>query len=241
MGWAGWRMTGSVQQLRCVCGALSCPLTTKRPPALPARRYTALLYRPTNLTHPIFSLDLAAAGTTTAGTTSFTEDVALPAGPYRLEIATANVHGAGTKSDMTADFTVGEALQHWQAPWQQDWAAAAGRVASRLQPGRWPHTWQPLLAHTHTPMRRCPAGISSTPGISSATGGTSGAELKVLRPGTMADDAVATYLIQAYSDEAGNTKVGSCLAHAFGSCCCSGGHVVAVAGEMGCSGHVSAQ
>lgn len=71
------------------------------------RRYTALLYRPTNLTAPIFSLALAADGTTAAGTTSFSEDVALPAGPYRLEIATANVHGDGAKSSMTAEFTVG--------------------------------------------------------------------------------------------------------------------------------------
>lgn len=75
-------------------------------------RYTALLYRPTNLTSPIFSLALTASGTAASGTTSFTEDVALPAGPYRLEIATANVHGAGAKSDMTGDFIVGEPRAH---------------------------------------------------------------------------------------------------------------------------------
>ena len=57
-------------------------------------------------------------------------------------------------------------------------------------------------------MTHVAAGISSSPGITSATGDTSGATLRVLRPDTMADDAVATYLIQAYSDEKGNTKVG---------------------------------
>lgn len=82
-------------------------------PPLPShcrrRRYTALLYRPTNLTTPIFSLALTASGTAASGTTSFTEELALPAGPYRLEIATANVYGAGGKSGMTANFTVGKA------------------------------------------------------------------------------------------------------------------------------------
>ncbi|PRW20837.1 Ig-like domain repeat [Chlorella sorokiniana] len=120
-------------------------------------QYTALLYRPTNLTAPIFSLALAADGTTAAGTTSFSEDVALPAGPYRLEIATANVHGDGAKSSMTAEFTV---------------------------------------------------GISTTPSISSISGDTSGATLRVMRPGTMADDAVASYVIQAYTDAEASTKFG---------------------------------
>ena len=40
------------------------------------------------------------------------------------------------------------------------------------------------------------------------SGGISGATLRVVRPGTMPDDAVATYLIQAYSDAEGTTKVG---------------------------------
>ena len=67
-------------------------------------RYTAVLYRPANTTAPYLSLPLKAAGTT-----SFSEELALPAGPYKLEIATANVHGAGAKSALTAEFTVGEA------------------------------------------------------------------------------------------------------------------------------------
>ena len=52
------------------------------------------------------------------------------------------------------------------------------------------------------------AGISSVAAIVNGTGSTAGAELQVLRPGNMSDDAVATYLIQAFSDESGNTKVG---------------------------------
>lgn len=67
----------------------------------------------------------------------------------------------------------------------------------------------------------CPAGISSTPGISSASGDTSGAELKVLRPDTMADDAVATYLIQAYTDAEGSTKVRHPTAVAAAAACMS--------------------
>lgn len=63
-----------------------------------------MLYRPANTTAPYLSLPLKAAGTT-----SFSEELALPAGPYKLEIATANVHGAGAKSALTAEFTVGEA------------------------------------------------------------------------------------------------------------------------------------
>lgn len=99
-----------------------CPPAT--PPAL-LRRYTALLYRPTNLANPIFSLALTASGITDNGITSFTEDVALPAGPYRLEVATENVHGQGGKSVTTAEFTVGEAPTH---------AGAAGRGLTARQP-----------------------------------------------------------------------------------------------------------
>ena len=43
-----------------------------------------------------------------------------------------------------------------------------------------------------------------------ASGDTSGATLRVTRPGTMPDDAAATYLIQAYSDADGTVKVGGC-------------------------------
>ena len=43
--------------------------------------------------------------------------------------------------------------------------------------------------------------------ILEATGDTSGATLQVLRPDNVSDDAVATYLIQAYSDAGATTKV----------------------------------
>lgn len=52
------------------------------------------------------------------------------------------------------------------------------------------------------------ADVSSMPTIVGSSGDTSGATLRVVRPGTMPDDAAATYLIQAYSDAQGNTKVG---------------------------------
>lgn len=84
-----------------------CTPHPPRAPRLHPCRYTALLYRPTNLNDPIFSLALTAAGTTTGGTTSFSQEVALPAGPYRLEIVTDNVNGDGGKAGPTAEFTVG--------------------------------------------------------------------------------------------------------------------------------------
>ena len=52
------------------------------------------------------------------------------------------------------------------------------------------------------------AGIATTASILSGSGDTSGATLQVLRPDNMSDDAVATYLIQAYSDAGATTKVG---------------------------------
>ena len=69
-----------------------------------------MLYRPANPTTPYLSLPLKADGTL-----SFTEELALPAGPYRLEIATANTRGAGAKSALTAEFTVGEAWRQCMA------------------------------------------------------------------------------------------------------------------------------
>ena len=75
------------------------------------------------------------------------------------------------------------------------------------------------------------AGISTSPGISSAIGDTSGAEIKVLRPDTMADDAVATYLIQAFSDDQGATKVG--MAGARAGCCAACVPGVAAAAHAG--------
>lgn len=51
------------------------------------------------------------------------------------------------------------------------------------------------------------AGISSSPTIIDGSGDTSGATLRVLRPDDMSDDAVATYLMQAYSDADAAAKV----------------------------------
>ena len=62
-----------------------------------------------------------------------------------------------------------------------------------------------MLAHAST---TAAAGISSSPTIVGGSGDTSGATLQVQRPGNMSDDAVATYLIQAFSDADGKTKVG---------------------------------
>ena len=77
------------------------------------RRYNALVYRSGATTTPLFNVSLAANGTTTSGTTRFEEELTLPAGPYQLEIATANVHGLGGKTAASAEFTVGECL--WDA------------------------------------------------------------------------------------------------------------------------------
>ena len=66
----------------------------------------------------------------------------------------------------------------------------------------------PLALHPAPPTSSLLPGISTAASIIDGTGDTSGATLQVLRPESMADDAVATYLIQAYSDENGNTKVG---------------------------------
>ncbi len=52
------------------------------------------------------------------------------------------------------------------------------------------------------------AGISSSATIVGGSGDTSGATLRVMRPDNMSDDAVATYLIQAYADDKATTKVG---------------------------------
>ena len=76
-------------------------------PAPRPRRYTALVYRSGSTATPMFNFTLTADGTT-----SFEEELTLPAGPYQLEIATANVHGAGAQSALSAEFTVGEA-----GPW----------------------------------------------------------------------------------------------------------------------------
>lgn len=66
------------------------------------------MYRSGSTTSPMLNFTLAANGTTASGTTSFEEELTLPAGPYQLEIATANVHGAGAGSALSAEFTVGE-------------------------------------------------------------------------------------------------------------------------------------
>lgn len=108
------------------------------------------------------------------------------------------------------------------------WAAWVCSCSS--QPAPYPHPHPRPLPHAHThphPHLHCLyAGISTNPAISSATGDTSGAQLRVMRPGTMADDAVATYLIQAFSNEEGTTKVGrTCTVQQMhmvvgGRCCC---------------------
>lgn len=64
------------------------------------------------------------------------------------------------------------------------------------------------------------AGISSSATIVGGSGDTSGATLRVMRPDNMSDDAVATYLIQAYSDDKGTAKVGRWA----GCVCCSTQH-----------------
>ena len=63
----------------------------------------------------------------------------------------------------------------------------------------------------HLPAQSTPhptAGVSSSATIVGGSGDTSGATLRVLRPDNMSDDAVATYLIQAYSDADASIKVG---------------------------------
>ena len=69
-----------------------------------------MLYRPTDTNVPYLTLVLKAQlGDTESDPTPFSEELALPAGPYRLEIATANTWGAGAKSGLTATaFTVGQ-------------------------------------------------------------------------------------------------------------------------------------
>ncbi len=138
-----WQQQRCLQLLTCASArfawlTVQCSTPHPRcPPRWHPCRYTALLYRPTNLNDPIFSLALTAAGTTTAGTTSFIQEVALPAGPYRLEIVTDNVNGDGGKAGPTAECTVGE----WLAP-----------PVCRA--------WQPAPSHTQheTPNPACIAG-----------------------------------------------------------------------------------
>ena len=122
-------------------------------------RYTLNLYRPSNLTAPVFTAVLSATGSTSQGVTTFTQELQVPAGPYQLEITTKNDNGDGAKTTLSDRFTV---------------------------------------------------GVSTSASIVAGSGSTSGAELKVLRPTNVSDDAVATYLIQAYSDEKGDTKVSCC-------------------------------
>ena len=129
------------------------------PPAPRLRRYTLNLYRPSNHTAPVFTAVLSNTGSTSAGVTTFTQEVQVPAGPYQLEITTSNSNGDGDKTGLGAPFTV---------------------------------------------------GVSTSASIVAGSGSTAGAELSVLRPTNVSDDAVATYLIQAYSDEEGNTKVSGC-------------------------------
>jgi len=57
------------------------------------------------------------------------------------------------------------------------------------------------------------AGISSSPTVVGVVGDASGATLRVMRPDNMSDDAVATYLIQAYADDKATTKVGPFCDH----------------------------
>jgi len=98
--------------------ALCTPTVLCHPPARVTspshlHRYTLNMYRPANTTAPVFSAVLSAAGSTVGSDTTFTQEVQVPAGPYQLEITTANVHGAGDKTALSADFTVGEAAGEW--------------------------------------------------------------------------------------------------------------------------------
>lgn len=54
---------------------------------------------------------------------------------------------------------------------------------------------------------RMPAGVASSATIAEGSGSTSGAVLKVLRPTSVSDDTVASYMIQAYTDAGGSSKV----------------------------------
>ena len=89
-------------------GKLTLTWSAPQTNAFIGTKYTLNLYRPANTTAPVFSAVLSAAGTTAAGITTFTQQVQVPAGPYTLEITTANVHGAGDKTALSSEFTVGE-------------------------------------------------------------------------------------------------------------------------------------
>lgn len=88
-----------------------------------------------------------------------------------------------------------------------------------------------------------PAGVASSATIAEGSGSTSGAVLKVLRPTSVSDDTVASYMIQAYTDAAGSTKVrhgvtGQLRLRAADACIGQGGGkgvaVLAQAGASGC-------
>ena len=56
-------------------------------------------------------------------------------------------------------------------------------------------------------LSHAPAGVASSATIAEGSGSTSGAVLKVLRPASVSDDTVASYMIRAYTDAEGSTKV----------------------------------
>lgn len=129
--------------------------TLPHPHHLPAR-YTLNLYRPSNEAAPVFSTALSAAGSTTAGVTTFTQEVQVPAGPYRLEITTANVHGDGGKTALSDTFTVGEGAG-------RGWAAQAAKLQAACWccTGVWHSTCLPAhrcLAHSQV----CPLVLPSS-------------------------------------------------------------------------------
>lgn len=88
-----------------------------------------MLYRPTDTSTPYLTLPLKAQGTT-----SFTEELGLPAGPYQLEVATANVWGPGAKSGLTDPFTVGA-----QGGWQAELCACTARLHCTAAHSAVPH------------------------------------------------------------------------------------------------------
>ncbi len=202
---------GAKLQLHLMSTRLGKPTQLNHPtcPLPPTARYTALLYRAGSTATPLATLNVVANGTTASGTTSFTEELTLPAGPYQLEIATANVHGAGAKTATSAEFTVGECgwgCIQWSCMYARLCTVAAECAAAiSAASAMWMEHLSLHLHVDHAPAF-LPTGISSVAAIVNGTGSTAGAELQVLRPGNMSDDAVATYLVQAYSDENGNTK-----------------------------------
>ena len=191
--------------------------------ALIGTKYTAQVYKDvagSPAATVFLASPLTAAGTTSGVTTTFSQDVLLPAGTYWLDIATANSVGqAGATSTKTLTaFAVGELPGPGRRNCLLTWLAGESACAPAgppPAPGSWP--WQLLLPSPPPAIAPCTpppppsllrAELATTPQIVAATGSATGATLQVTKPSSISNEDVVSYLIQAYSDAGATSPVG---------------------------------